>query len=386
MTCTDLGSLELAQSLGVSRVTLARELSLKEIEQLAQRCSIELEVFAHGALCISYSGQCLTSEAIGGRSANRGACAQACRLPYGLVVDGALRELGERVYLLSPKDLDTSQHLSKLLATGIKAIKIEGRLKSEEYVAATTLLYRKAVDAALGRGTGPTFGDREASAQAFSRGTSLGFLEGTNHQQLVDGTTCDHIGVPAGQCTGLGIRATKTWLRLSTTCELRRGDGILVQGGSGERSEFGGRIWALSVAGREVDHGSSEHDLWVWLGPDKVVPEGLVHRRVFRTSSPTVSESLALSLRSSTSKCPMSATLSGAVGEAPKLVFFNRRWSDGTSDARLSRRTSPNAAARGINGLRETGSFGGYALRANALDVRYCGRFNLGALVAESRA
>ena len=130
MTCTDRAGIELATELGVDRVTLARELSIDEIRGLAQQTSVELEIFAHGAQCISYSGQCLTSEAIVGRSANRGACAQACRLPFDLIVNGELRDLGNITYLLSPKDLDASKIIPDLLTTGIAAIKIEGRLKS----------------------------------------------------------------------------------------------------------------------------------------------------------------------------------------------------------------------------------------------------------------
>ena len=108
----------------------------------------------HGALCIAYSGQCLTSEAIGGRSANRGACAQACRLPYDLLVDGQPRDLGDRAYLLSPEDLEASALVPRLLELGVSSLKIEGRLKGPEYVAATTRLYRDAVAAALGERAG----------------------------------------------------------------------------------------------------------------------------------------------------------------------------------------------------------------------------------------
>src|SRR4029453_13065325 len=115
MTCTDAGAVELAHSLSASRVILARELSLEEIAAIAGATAVELEVFVHGALCIAYSGQCLTSEAIGGRSANRGACAQACRLPYDLLVDGQPRDLGDRAYLLSPEDLEASALVPRLV-------------------------------------------------------------------------------------------------------------------------------------------------------------------------------------------------------------------------------------------------------------------------------
>src|SRR5688572_26251670 len=108
MTCTDASSVELARELGAKRVILARELSVEDIAKIREKTDAELEVFVHGALCISYSGQCLTSEAIGGRSANRGACAQACRLPYELRVDGVLHDLGDKAHLLSPQDLEAS--------------------------------------------------------------------------------------------------------------------------------------------------------------------------------------------------------------------------------------------------------------------------------------
>src|SRR5690606_17889521 len=148
MTCTDASSVELARELGATRVILARELSVEDIAKIRKKTDAELEVFVHGALCISYSGQCLTSEAIGGRSANRGACAQACRLPYELVVDGEKVDTKDAAYLLSPEDLEGSSLVPELARLGITSLKIEGRLKGPEYVAATTRLYREAVDAA----------------------------------------------------------------------------------------------------------------------------------------------------------------------------------------------------------------------------------------------
>ena len=113
---------------GLQRVILSRELSLDEVEEIRQRCpDIELEVFVHGALCVAYSGQCLTSEALGQRSANRGECAQACRLPYQLIVDGVLKELGDRRYLLSPQDLMAVQEIPQLIRLGVKSFKIDKR-------------------------------------------------------------------------------------------------------------------------------------------------------------------------------------------------------------------------------------------------------------------
>jgi U32 family peptidase len=152
MSVTSVAGVEFARDLGCQLVVLARENSLKEIQaiQTAQETSgaprLPLEVFVHGALCVAYSGQCLTSEALGGRSANRGECAQACRLPYELISDGRKVDLGDRRYLLSPQDLAGLEVLPQLAEVGVSSLKIEGRLKSPEYVASITRVYRQALD------------------------------------------------------------------------------------------------------------------------------------------------------------------------------------------------------------------------------------------------
>jgi putative protease len=142
MTVTSPDGLAFIESIvPLSRVILARELSIRQIQRFQtaanSKSTTPLEVFVHGALCVAYSGQCLTSEALGQRSANRGECAQACRMPYEIVVDGATRDLGEVRYLLSPQDLAAVDLIPELLRAGVQAFKIEGRLKSAEYVAAS---------------------------------------------------------------------------------------------------------------------------------------------------------------------------------------------------------------------------------------------------------
>src|SRR5580692_10645035 len=148
MTVTSAAGVEFARELGCQLVVLARECSLKEIEKIstASAAPLPLEVFVHGALCVAYSGQCLTSESLGGRSANRGVCAQACRLPYELVSDGELVPLGDKKYLLSPQDLAGLELLPDLAQAGVVSLKIEGRLKAPEYVANITRIYRQALD------------------------------------------------------------------------------------------------------------------------------------------------------------------------------------------------------------------------------------------------
>ncbi len=177
MTVTSLGGVEFARELGCTLVVLARECSLTEIGkiQAAQgggQTALPLEVFVHGALCVAYSGQCLTSEALGGRSANRGECAQACRMPYDLISDGQPVPLGDRKYLLSPQDLAGLELLPELARLGIASLKIEGRLKSPEYVANITRVYRAALNRLVAgeTTTAPGERDRYAREMAFSRG------------------------------------------------------------------------------------------------------------------------------------------------------------------------------------------------------------------------
>ena len=135
MTLTEPLGVEFVKGLGVRRVILARELSVADVRKIAAATDVPVEVFVHGALCVSYSGQ----------------CAQACRLPYDLVVDGTVKDLGEKAYLLSPQDLAAYDLINELAGVGVCSFKIEGRLKSAHYVAATTQTYRAAIDAAAGR-------------------------------------------------------------------------------------------------------------------------------------------------------------------------------------------------------------------------------------------
>ncbi len=192
MTITSSEGLELAKELGITRAILARELSLRELKRFPI-ADFPVEVFVHGALCVAYSGQCLTSESLGQRSANRGECAQACRLPYELLVDGQLKDLGDKRYLLSPQDLAGIDEIPELIRLGIASFKIEGRLKSPEYVAAVTRVYRDAIDRAIEAINSEEevvkvpVEDRYSLEMTFSRGLFSGWLHGVNHQQLVNG-------------------------------------------------------------------------------------------------------------------------------------------------------------------------------------------------------
>ena len=209
MTISSPEGAAFAQQLGATRVVVPRELSVDEIRTFARGTSLQLEVFIHGALCMSWSGQCLTSEAWGGRSANRGQCAQSCRLPYQLVVDGEVRELGEVAYLLSPMDLAGARAVSELSDIGVASLKIEGRLKGPAYVMSAVEGYKRWRDAiAEQREKSPEAQqqlqrDLGRMAVAYSRGFSDGFLGGADHQSFVEGRFPKNRGALLGEVVEL---------------------------------------------------------------------------------------------------------------------------------------------------------------------------------------
>src|ERR1700733_6258574 len=196
---TSAEGVEFALAQGADRVTLARELSLEEVAAIVAKTKADLEIFVHGALCVAYSGQCFSSEAWGGRSANRGQCAQACRLPYEMMVDGKVQPLADARDLLSPGDLYALKQMPEIVQIGISALKIEGRYKDAEYVALTTRAYRQAVDDAWEGREQPVDGAVKAELeQVYSRGLGPFFLSGTNHQAVVNGRAPRHRGLRVG--------------------------------------------------------------------------------------------------------------------------------------------------------------------------------------------
>jgi Collagenase and related proteases len=242
MTITSPEGVAFAAGLGVKRVVLARELSLRELEKF-DPAAMPLEVFVHGALCVAYSGQCLTSESLGQRSANRGECAQACRMPYELVVDGAAQDLGDKRYLLSPQDLAAVREIPDLVRLGVRSFKIEGRLKSPEYVAAVTSVYRKAIDAALeARESDPTSDDWYRLEMTFSRGLFSGWMHGVDHQRLVGA----RYGKKRGPYVGKIRRVAHDHVEIEVSgTAVRNGDGVVFDTGGDTNAEQGGRIYEV---------------------------------------------------------------------------------------------------------------------------------------------
>ena len=258
MSITSAQGAELAKSLGCNRVVLGRELSLADIRKIANATDVELEVFVHGALCVSYSGQCFSSEAWGGRSANRGKCAQACRLSYDLIVDGEARDLGEFRYLLSPGDLYSVDQIKELANIGISCVKIEGRYKDAEYVALTTRAYREAIDlAAFGLPADVTPEEKTDLEQIYSRGLGPHFMSGTNHQTAVIGRAPRHRGVQIGKVVGVGQSSVDVEL----VVEIRRGDGVVFDAAdwrSPDEPEEGGNVYEVKEINKTVQTNASK--------------------------------------------------------------------------------------------------------------------------------
>ena len=253
MSITDAEGVRFAQHAGADRVTLARELSLPEIDSIYRQTGCDLEIFVHGALCVAYSGQCFSSEAWGGRSANRGQCAQACRLPYDLIVDDEHKPLADARYLLSPGDLYTLKEVPQIVKTGVSCLKIEGRYKDADYVALTTSAYRKAVDEAwAGLPLSVTAAEEQDLEQVYSRGLGPYFLTGTNHQKVVKGRAPRHRGVLIGRVVQVGQDA----VTIAAEREVKEGDGLVFDAAdwrSPGEPEEGGRVYEAARFGKKVE-------------------------------------------------------------------------------------------------------------------------------------
>jgi len=370
---------EFAATLGFSRVVLPRELSTREIAIFMRDSSLEGEVFVHGALCMSWSGQCLTSEAFSGRSANRGQCSQACRMPYEAIVDGERQELGDLRYLLSPQDLAAHAALPELMEAGVHSLKIEGRYKGPAYVSAAVDSWRNWRDAQL---RGVTDADRACLARdvertqlTFSRGGSLGFLHGDDHQTLVVATTPKHRGLSVGAVHEVRMRSVVVELSAESQARelLRPGVGVKFELVGRSDSEHepenapGGPVFAVrALAEGFVELGFGQP------GPElaRVRPGDAVRL----TSDPELTRDAERRIAEPVAgRIPVALELEGRVGE-PLHVSATARCLERTLVAHAKSR-SPLELSRGGAGLERAllqeklGGFGGTPFRLDALDV-----------------
>jgi putative protease len=303
MSITSEEGVALARELGCTRVILARELALAEIGRIRKAIDFPLEVFVHGALCVAYSGQCLTSEALGGRSANRGECAQACRMPYQIVCDGRDVDLDGVQYLLSPQDLAVYDLIPRLIELGVASLKIEGRLKTAEYVANITRHYRMAIDAAWsGQPIAFTPRDVQEMQLSFSRGFSHGFLDGNNHKVLVRGD----YGKKRGILLGVVDSIRGAGVLLSVSVPIKAGDGVVFDGDeSTGRNEQGGRVYeVIGMDTKEKKPGGIDPDTMpsrrveLRFGRDDIDVHRLeIGTRVWKTDDPELTRRLRQSFQ-----------------------------------------------------------------------------------------
>ncbi|HAM71945.1 MAG TPA: peptidase U32 [Verrucomicrobiales bacterium] len=328
MTVTSAAGVELARELGCQLVVLARECSIAEITRIraaaaapdAPRDPLPLEVFVHGALCVAYSGQCLTSEALGGRSANRGECAQACRLPYDLISDGRPVPLGDRRYLLSPQDLAGLEVLPELVQSGVASLKIEGRLKSPEYVANITRVYRHALDRVAGGGQGGPPRPAAGSADwydlemGFSRGLFTGWFRGIDNQRLVHA----RFGKKRGVYLGSVVRCQGDAVLLRLEAPIKPGDGVVFDAGTPDQPEEGGRVYQVDPGPSSLPGVSS-----LRFGRDAVeFRKVLPGHRVWKTSDPELDRRVRQSFagESPHRRRPIRVEVHGSAGEPLTVV------------------------------------------------------------------
>lgn len=325
MTLTEPRGIEFVRRLGVCRVVLARELSVNDIAKIRAASDMPLEVFIHGALCVAYSGQCLTSESLGGRSANRGVCAQACRMPYTMIVDGQERPDDGVRYLVSPTDLAAPELVGTLSELGVASLKIEGRLKDPHYVAMTAQTYRAAIDA------GRSFSMSDATWRdlnvVYSRTFTPGFLGGVNHQRLVPGRFPKARGLRIGTLLFNSGRGFVIELDDDLPDDvLKNGDGIVFDEGRPETDEPHGQVYRVEVRrpkpvrGPQTAHRRTH--LYVELGNRDARPgEVRIGAVVWKNSDPQLNKRLDQSFARDrvVHRVPIDLVLIAHAGSTPVL-------------------------------------------------------------------
>jgi len=372
MSVTSEAGVHFAEELGASVVVLARECSLSEINAIKEKTlkkglDMPLEIFVHGALCVAYSGQCLTSEALGGRSANRGECAQACRMPYDLYSDGEAIDLGNQRYLLSPQDLAGLEAMDGIIDAGVASLKIEGRLKAPEYVAATTSVYRKALDAAWNKRYPEQatplapFSEQDgryALEMTFSRGLSTGWLEGVDNQKLVHA----RFGKKRGLRLGMVERIERDGVWLALDYEVKAGDGVVLDRGRPDEREEGGRITSVDT---------EKNRSFIRFLRDSINWQRVtVGDTVYKTSDPALDKALRQSFQveQPNYKRPISATVRGQVGQPLILSLQDEEGRVVEVESNQAIEAAQNRPADEAALRKQLGRLGSTAFHLDALD------------------
>ena len=339
MSITSAEGILFAEKMGAYVTALGRECSIQEIQRIqqerisqstgSQQNIFPLEVFIHGALCVSCSGQCLASQALGGRSANRGECAQPCRLPYQLILNGKELPLGARKFLLSPKDLLGLEMIPDLIQAGVSIFKIEGRLKSPEYVSSVSRIYRQAIDAAwdiLSRNNFEPAVCRKTLAgilkekryeleMTFSRGLGTGWMKGIDQQSLCHARYSGNKGFHIGKVTKIQRRS----VYVRTQEPVHPGDGIAFTNPETEETVQGGRVYQVDQKGDTVLLEFSRQT----FDPQKV----RVGDIVYKTNDPALDRQLQQSYTTTKPlyRRPIQAIAEGSIGTVLKITFWDEQ-------------------------------------------------------------
>ncbi|MFZ3131109.1 MAG: DUF3656 domain-containing protein, partial [Desulfosporosinus sp.] len=314
MTVNTSWGVQHLEALGFCRVVLARETSAAEMKMIAAQTPLDLEVFVHGALCIGYSGQCLMSSFIGGRSGNRGMCAQPCRMTYQLVnkeKENLLSQKNPGEHLLSPRDLNLAEELAELKQIGVHSLKVEGRMKRPEYVATVIRLYRQAIDRIADQRQGSavtpllTLGEHQELLQVFNRDFTSGYFRENLGAELMSYSRPNNRGTRLGRV----VRLDSGRLSLKLEAALHPGDGIEFWTGRGREGVTVGKIWKGQTEVREGLHGETVQIDFMGMAK----PED----RVFKTNDVLLMEKARASFQEGREqrKSPLTMRLVGQVGE-----------------------------------------------------------------------
>ena len=305
-----------AKKLGFKRIVLARETDIDTIKEIKEKTGLDVEVFVHGSLCVSYSGQCLFSSLVGGRSGNRGACAGSCRLPYELVgKDNAVLNKDKK-YPLSMKDLCAVSSIGKLIDIGVNSFKIEGRMKSKEYVYLVTKLYRKAIDSYIeNHKVVIDYNILDKLKKVFNRKYTLGFLNNVSNSDVINGSQPNNVGVKIGRV----VKLTKTNALIKLEDELHINDGLRIKGPEGEIGTIVNDFYLQGNLVKEAKAGMVI-SLPIWKKPN-------VFDEVFLTSSKYISDWIAKDIENKPRKVMLTGNI--ILHKNEEIVF---KVSDGIND------------------------------------------------------
>ncbi len=307
----NLEGAQLVEKLGATRVVLARESSYELIKEIREKSNLELEIFVHGALCISYSGQCLMSSLIGGRSGNRGTCAQCCRQPYDLYEDE--KKINRNKYLLSTRDLNSLENIGKLIDIGVDSFKIEGRMKRPEYVYLVVSLYRKAIDNYIAtKATKITEKDVYELKKIFNRQFTNGFLFHTSNEQFINEFRPNHMGVEIGKV--VSIINNRVNIKLCDTLSVQ--DGIRFIG----EKDLGMNIQVMYKNGKKIQRALKNDVVSIIV---KDLPR--INSLVLKTTDSEQLSQINSEIRAQNRKVPLQMRIIAKLNQHLKIILLDEQ-------------------------------------------------------------